>query len=210
MAATREALGPTLVRLAQEGLDIVVVDVDPGVSTTAVSFGRHYPDRFLTLGVVEQKMVGVAAGLAACSKTVFALGRCFDQLRLLVAKTGLNVKLVGSHGGVITGEDGASAQALDDLALVLSMPTFRVSAPADVVEAEQAIEATARHCGPFYIRAVRPKIRVYMVTPTAFCWAVTTRRGPATMPPSLLVASWPQWPWRRPSCWGKRTSTAGC
>ena len=167
MAATREALGPTLVRLAQEGLDIVVVDADLGVSTTAATFGKAFPDRFITLGVAEQNMIGVAAGLAACGKiafastfAVFAPGRCFDQLRLLVAQTDLNVKLVGSHGGVITGEDGASAQALDDLALVLSMPTFRVIVPADVVEAEQAVEAAARHYGPFYIRVVRPKIPV--------------------------------------------------
>ncbi len=166
-AATREALGPTLVRLAQEGLDIVVVDADLGVSTTAATFGRHFPERFITLGVAEQNLIAVAAGLAACGKIVFASsfavfapGRCFDQLRLQIAQTGLNVKLVGSHGGIITGEDGASAQALDDLALMLSMPTFRVIVPADVVEAEQAIEAAARHYGPFYIRVVRPKIPV--------------------------------------------------
>lgn len=166
-AATREALGPTLVRLAQEGLDIVVVDADLGVSTTAATFGKAYPDRFITLGVAEQNMIGVAAGLAACGKTVFAStfavfapGRCFDQMRLQLAQAGLNVKVVGSHGGIITGEDGASAQALDDIALALSMPTFRVIVPTDIVEAEQAIEAAARSYGPFYIRLVRPKIPV--------------------------------------------------
>lgn len=166
-AATREALGPTLVRLAQEGLDIVVVDADLGVSTTAATFGKAFPDRFITLGVAEQNMIGVAAGLAACGKTVFAStfavfapGRCFDQMRLQLAQAGLNVKVVGSHGGIITGEDGASAQALDDIALALSMPTFRVIVPADRVEAEQAIEAAARSYGPFYIRLVRPKVPV--------------------------------------------------
>ena len=160
-------MGPTLVRLAQEGLDVVVVDVDLGVSTTAATFGRAFPDRFITLGVGEQNMIGVAAGLAACGKTVFASsfavfapGRCFDQLRLQAAQTGLNLKLVGSHGGIVTGEDGASAQALDDVALMLAMPTFRVIVPADVVEAAQAIEAAARHDGPFYIRVARPKIPV--------------------------------------------------
>ncbi|MFQ6020020.1 MAG: transketolase family protein [Dehalococcoidia bacterium] len=165
--ATRETLGPTLVRLAQEGLDIVVVDADLGVSTSAAIFGKTFPDRFITIGVSEQDMIGVAAGLAAAGKTVFAStfavfapGRCFDQIRLQVAQTGLNVKVMGSHSGVITGEDGASAQALDDVALMLSMPTFNVLVPADAVEAEQTVEVAARNDGPFYIRFGRPKIPV--------------------------------------------------
>ena len=164
-AATREALGPTLARLVREGLDIVVVDADLGSSTTARQFGREFPERFVTVGVAEQNMVNVAAGLAAAGKTVFistfavfAPGRCFDQLRLGIAQPGLNVKLVSSHAGIITGEDGASAQAIDDLSLMLSLPGFRVVVPADVVEAEQAIEVAARTYGPFYVRTVRPKI----------------------------------------------------
>jgi len=166
-AATREAVGPTLVRLTREGLDIVVVDADLGYSTTTALFGREFPDRFFTVGVAEQNMIGVAAGLAAAGKiafastfAVFAPGHCFDQIRMAVAQPGLNVKLVASHGGVVTGEDGASAQAIEDLSLMLSMPGFRVIVPADVVEAEQAIEAAARSYGPFYIRVVRPKIPV--------------------------------------------------
>jgi transketolase len=167
LAATRAALGPTLIRLAQEGLDIVVVDADLGVSTSAATFGKEFPDRFIPVGVAEQNMIGVAAGLAACGKTVFASsfavfapGHCFDQLRMAVAQPSLNVKLVASHGGVVTGEDGASAQALEDVALMLSLPEFRVIVPADVVEAEQAIEAAARAAGPFYLRTVRPKVPV--------------------------------------------------
>ncbi len=166
-AATREALGPTLVRLAREGLDIVVVDADLGYSTSAARFGREFPDRFFTMGVAEANMIGVAAGLAACGKiafattfAVFAPGHCFDQLRMAVAQPGLNVKIIASHGGVVTGEDGASAQAIEDLALMLSLPTFRVIVPADIVEAEQAIEAAARDYGPFYIRTNRPKTPV--------------------------------------------------
>ncbi|HXG36309.1 MAG TPA: transketolase C-terminal domain-containing protein [Dehalococcoidia bacterium] len=166
-AATREALGPTLVKLAQEGLDIVVVDADLGVSTTAALFGKEFPERFFTVGVAEQNMVGVAAGLAASGKIAFASsfavflpGHCFDQVRMAIAQPGLNVKLVASHGGVVTGEDGASAQAIEDLALMLSLPTFNVIVPADVIETEQAIEVAARTHGPFYIRTVRPKIPV--------------------------------------------------
>ena len=167
VAATREALGPTLTKLAQEGLDIVVVDADLGVSTTAALFGREFPDRFITVGVAEQNMIGVAAGLAACGKiafassfAVFAPGHCFDQMRMAVAQPNLNVKLVASHGGVVTGEDGASAHALEDLSLMLSLPNFRVIVPADVVEAEQAIETAARSYGPCYIRTTRPKVPI--------------------------------------------------
>jgi transketolase len=166
-AATREALGPTLARLAREGLDIAVVDADLGVSTSAAKFGREFPERFITVGVTEQNMVGVAAGLAAAGKIAFASsfavflpGHCFDQVRMAIAQPNLNVKLVASHGGVVTGEDGASAQALEDLSLMLSLPNFRVVVPADVVEAEQAIEAAARTAGPFYIRTIRPKVPV--------------------------------------------------
>ena len=166
-AATREALGPTLVKLAQEGLDIVVVDADLGVSTSAIKFGKEFPDRFITVGVTEQNMIGVAAGLAACGKIAFASsfavfmpGHCFDQVRMAVAQPNLNVKLVASHSGIVTGEDGASAQALEDLSLMLSLPNFRVIVPADVVQAEQAIEAAANNDGPFYIRTTRPKVPV--------------------------------------------------
>jgi transketolase len=162
--ATRAAMGPTLVRLTREGLDIVCVDADLGYSTSAVKFGQEFPQRFFPVGVSEQNMVGVAAGLASCGKiafcstfAVFAPGHCFDQLRMAVAQPGTNVKLVASHGGVVTGEDGASAEALEDLALMLSMPPIRVIFPADYVEAEQAIEAAARTDGPFYIRTLRPK-----------------------------------------------------
>jgi transketolase len=166
-AATREALGPTLVRLAREGLDIAVVDGDLGASTTARTFGEAFPDRFFTLGPAEQNMIGVAAGLAAAGKIAFASsfavfipGRCFDQIRVSVAQPGLNVKLVASHAGISVGEDGISAQGIEDLALMSALVGFRVLCPADVVEAAQAIEAAARTPGPFYIRTGRPKIPV--------------------------------------------------
>ena len=166
-AATREALGPTLVRLAQEGLDIVVVDGDLGVSTTARVFGKAFPDRFFTLGPAEQNMIGVAAGLAAAGKIAFAssfavfiTGRCFDQTRVSVAQPHLNVKLVASHAGISAGEDGISAQAIEDIALVSALVGFSVIVPADVVEAAQAVETAARTPGPFYIRCGRPKIPV--------------------------------------------------
>ncbi len=166
-AATREALGPTLIRLQEQGLDIVVVDADLGISTTAKQFGERFPERFITVGPAEQNMIGIAAGLAAAGKVawastfaVFMPGRCFDQIRVSVAQPELDVKLFASHGGITPGEDGISAHAIEDLALICSLPPFRVIVPADVVEAAQAIEVASRTPGPFYIRACRPKVPV--------------------------------------------------
>jgi transketolase len=166
-AATREALGPKLIELAREGLPIVVVDADLGKSTTSRAFQKEFPDRFFTVGIAEANMIGVSAGLAAAGKTafcstfgVFMPGRCFDQIRVSVAQTGLNVKMVASHGGVSVGEDGISAQAIEDLALMCSLNNVTVLVPADVEEARQAIELAARTQGPFYIRTGRPKIPV--------------------------------------------------
>jgi transketolase len=165
-AATREALGPTLIRLQQEGLDLVVVDADLGKSTSARKFADEFPERFFTFGVAEQNMISAAAGIAAMGHTVFATTfavfteHAFDQLRMSVAQPQMDVKLVASHGGVSTGEDGASAQSIEDVALMSSLVTFRVIVPADVVEAAAAVEAAARTPGPFYIRTARPKTAV--------------------------------------------------
>ena len=162
-AATREALGPTLIRLREQGMDLVVVDADLGKSTSARKFQAVYPERFFTLGAAEQNMISVAAGMAAIGKTVFAstfavfAEHAFDQLRMSVSQPRLDVKLVASHGGVSVGEDGASAQSVEDLALMCSLVHFRVIVPADVVEAAAAIEVAARTPGPFYIRTDRPK-----------------------------------------------------
>ena len=162
-AATREALGPTLIRLRDEGLDLVVVDADLGKSTSARQYEERFPERFFTFGVAEQNMISAAAGMAAMGKTVFAstfavfTEHAFDQLRMSVSQPNLDVKLVASHGGVSVGEDGASAQAVEDIAVMSSLVNFRVIVPADVVEAAAAIEVAARTPGPFYIRTDRPK-----------------------------------------------------
>jgi transketolase len=165
-AATREALGPTLIRLQQNGADIVVVDADLGKSTSARKFRDEFPERFFTFGVAEQNMVSAAAGFAAMGHTVFAttfavfIEHAFDQLRMSVAQPNLNVKIVASHGGVSVGEDGASAQSVEDFALFSSLLNFAVCVPADVVEAEAMTEAAANTPGPFYMRTARPKTPV--------------------------------------------------
>ena len=165
-AATREALGPTLVRLQNAGSEIVVVDADLGKSTTSRAFKDAFPDRFFTFGIAEQNMISAAGGLATMGYTVFATTfavfaeHAFDQLRMSVAQPRLNVKVVASHGGVSVGEDGASAQSVEDIALFSSLPTFAVVVPADVVEAEAVIESAVNTNGPWYVRTGRPKIPV--------------------------------------------------
>jgi transketolase len=170
-AATREAYPVALTRLAEEGVDLVAIDADLSASTGGHEFGKKFPERWMTVGVAEQNMVGIAAGLAAAGKTafiasfaVFLPGRCFDQLRTSVAqpKGGLNVKCVASHGGVTVGEDGMSAQAVEDLALATSLIPFDVVVPADYGQALQAIMTVGRTDRPAYVRTGRPKIaRIY-------------------------------------------------
>ena len=165
-AATREALGPTLVRLQQNGADIVVVDADLGKSTSARTFRDAFPERFFTFGVAEQNMISAAGGLSTTGHVVIAstfavfAEHAFDQLRMSVAQPRLNVKVVASHGGVSTGEDGASAQSIEDYALFSSLVNFTVCVPADVVEAQAMVEAAVATPGPWYIRTGRPKIPV--------------------------------------------------
>lgn len=168
-AATREAYPYALIQLAEEGVDVVAIDADLSVSTMGFQFGEKYPDRWFTVGVAEQNMVGMAAGFAAAGKTAFVAsfaaflpGRCFDQLRTSVAQPmgGLNVKAVASHGGVTVGEDGMSAQAIEDLALATALIPFDVIVPADFEEAKQAIVAVGKTTGPAYVRTGRPKLPV--------------------------------------------------
>jgi transketolase len=162
-AATREALGPTLISLQQSGLDIMVCDADLGNSTTARAFREQFPDRFFTFGIAEQNMVSAAAGMSTMGHSVFVstfavfAEHAFDQLRMSVAQPNLNVTFVASHGGVSPGEDGASAQSIEDIAVMGSLVNFRVIVPADVVEAAAAVEVAARMPGPFYIRTARAK-----------------------------------------------------
>jgi transketolase len=163
-ASTRETYGKTLVELGRQNKDIIVLDADVSPSTMTSFFAREFPERFFNCGLEEQNMIGIAAGLAASGKTVFAttfavfvVCRCFDQLRLCVSQPNLNVKIVATHSGIIVGEDGASHQAIEDLALCCALPSFTVVVPADAIEAAEAVRAAANAYGPFYIRLSRPK-----------------------------------------------------
>lgn len=165
--ATREAYGQTLVELGRKNPDIVVLDADLANATMTQYFAKEFPSRFFDCGIAEQNMVGIAAGLASSGKVPFAStfavflpGRCFDQVRMSISQPGLNVKLAATHSGITVGEDGISHQAIEDLALICSLPAFTVLVPADAVEATQAVKAASETFGPFYIRLGRPKVPV--------------------------------------------------
>ena len=175
MASSREAFGKTLVEMGRENPDIVVLGGDLNKSTFANLFGAEFPLRFFDLGAAEQNMLSVAAGFASAGKlpfcttfAVFGTGRAFDQIRLGIAQPGLNVKLVCTHAGLLTGEDGMSAQSIEDLALMCSLPTMTVLTPADAPETVAAVRAAAEIDGPVYIRLCRPATPVVHTNGTTF------------------------------------------
>lgn len=160
--ATREAFGATLVELAREGVDVVAVEADLSKSTTTATFADAYPERFFNVGIAEQNMIDVAAGLAVSGKVaftgsfaVFATGRAYDQVRNTVCYSGLDVKLAPTHSGITVGPDGGSHQMLEDIALMRVLPGMRVLVPADFAAAASALRAAATTPGPFYIRLGR-------------------------------------------------------
>jgi transketolase len=162
LASTRDAYGKTLVELGKINKDIVVMDADLSVSTKTSMFAKEFPDRFFDMGVAEQDMISTAAGLAACGKIVFAStfavfgsGRAWDQVRVSMAYTRLNVKLVVTHGGITTGEDGATHQANEDLAIMRAIPNMTVIVPADAVETVHVIRNLVKEYGPSYVRLSR-------------------------------------------------------
>ncbi|MBI4201838.1 MAG: transketolase family protein [Chloroflexi bacterium] len=161
-AVTREVFGQTLLALGKEDPNIVVVGGDLNISTFAHLFGREFPERFFDLGPAEQNMMSMAAGFAFSGKipfantfAVFGTGRPYDQIRVGIAQAGANVKILGSHSGISVGEDGVSAQAIEDIALMCALPGFNVIVPADGPETAQAVRVATRERGPFYIRVSR-------------------------------------------------------
>ena len=166
-AATRETYGRTLLTMADDHPDIVVLGGDLNVSTFVHLWRDQYPERFFDFGPAEQNIVGVAAGLAAAGKvpfvstfSVFGTGRPYDQLRVLVSQPSLNVKLVCTHAGILTGEDGMSAHGIEDLSLMCALPSFTVITPADAPETEQAVRAVASTQGPVYVRLPRAATQI--------------------------------------------------
>ena len=157
--ATREAFGEGLVALGAEMPNLVVLDADLAAATKTGMFKKAYPDRFFDCGIAEQNMIGVAAGLAAAGKVpvassfaMFASGRAYEQIRNSVGYPHLNVKIGATHAGISVGEDGATHQCCEDLALMRTIPGMTVLNPADYVEAGQVVRAAVKMEGPVYMR----------------------------------------------------------
>ncbi len=167
--ATRAAYGDALLELGKKRQDIVALDADLSGSTKTGKFAKEFPERFFNIGIAEQDMVGTAAGLALAGKVpfastfaVFETGRAWDQIRLVVCYSNTNVKLVATHGGITVGEDGASHQALEDIALMRALPNMTVIVPADAAETNAVINAAAEYVGPVYVRCGRSNVPYVM------------------------------------------------
>jgi transketolase len=160
--ATREAYGLALAELGEKYENLVVLDADLSKSTKTVDFAKKYPDRFINVGIAEQDMMGIAAGLSVSGKIVFAssfamfaAGRAFEIIRNSIAYPRCNVKIGATHAGITVGEDGGSHQAIEDIALMRSIPNMTVVVPADGVSTRQAVHALCAMEGPAYLRLGR-------------------------------------------------------
>ena len=181
--ATRAAFGETLIKLVEEGRDIMAVDADLCGSTTTGAFGKAYPDRLVDVGIAEQNMIGVASGLALTGRTVFTgsfavfgTGRCWEQIRNTVCDSDLDVKICPTHAGITVGPDGATHQALEDIALMRVLPGMRVLVPADYASACAAIRLAATTPGPFYVRLGREPLPTWCArVRTSRSWRAASR-----------------------------------
>lgn len=169
--ATRAAYGDALALLGEEYTDVVVLDADLSGSTMSKGFATKFPERFFNMGIAEANMAGVAAGLATCGKipfinsfAMFSAGRAWEQVRNSIAYPGLNVKVVGSHGGLSVGEDGATHQCIEDYAIMRAIPGMLVLSPCDGPEMTAAVKALMEYKGPAYMRLGR--LAVESVTDT--------------------------------------------
>jgi transketolase len=175
MKKTREGFGRALVDLGEQDPRIVVLVGDLTESTMVSFFAERFPERFIQVGIAEQNMCGVAAGLAAMGKIpffatygAFASCRAADQIRVTVAYTNLNVKIAGAHGGISVGPDGATHQAMEEISIIRSIPNMSMIVPCDFWETYKATIAAARHRGPVYIRFGREDVPVVTTKETPF------------------------------------------
>lgn len=167
--STRDAYGEALVELGKVNKNVVVLDADLAVATRTEMFAKVFPERHFNFGIAEANMICHAVGLASCGKipfasslAVFATGRVWDQLRTSMCYPGANVKVVGTHGGITIGEDGATHHANEDVAITRAIPGLTVIVPADAIETKKAVFALAEHVGPAYMRVGRAKEAVVL------------------------------------------------
>ena len=170
--ATRESYGEELVKLGAEHEESVVLDGDMAEATRSGEFQKAFPDRFIDCGIAEENMMGVAAGLAAAGKVpfassfaMFAVGRAYEQIRNSIGYPHLNVKIGASHAGISVGEDGATHQCIEDIALMRMIPGMVVINPSDYIEAKAAVRAAYEHDGPVYMRFGRLAVPVLNTDP---------------------------------------------
>lgn len=175
MKATRDGYGEGLVLAGKENKDIVVLCADLTDSTRSIMFQKEFPERFIEIGIAEQNMAGIAAGLAVSGKipfistyAVFCPGRNWDQIRVNVCYNNANVKLTGAHSGVSVGPDGATHQALEDIAITRCLPNMIVIAPCDAIETKKATLAASKIKGPVYLRFAREKTAIITSEETPF------------------------------------------
>ena len=180
--ATRAAYGEALAELAERYPELVVLDADLSGSTMTKTFAGKYPDRFFDMGIAEGNMAGVAAGLATCGKkpffnsfAMFSAGRAWEQVRNSIAYPGLNVKVIGSHGGLSVGEDGATHQCIEDYAIMRAIPGMLVVSPCDGPEMKAAVQALLDYEGPAYMRLGR--LAVESVTDTVEGYSFELGKG---------------------------------
>src|SRR3954470_1141607 len=188
--ASRAAFGEALLELGARDPRIVTLDADLSKSTMTAKFAKAYPDRAFNVGIAESNMVGVAAGLAltgkipfACSFACFLVGR-FETIRISVAYTNANVKLVGTHSGIAIGEDGYSQMGLEDIACIRALPNIPIIQPADEIECKQVIAYAVEHQGPLYLRLTRQNLEA--VSPSGYqfrlgTWARLREGGDVTL-----------------------------
>lgn len=167
MEATRDAYGKVLAEVGEENKRIVVLDADLSSSTKTSVFAKKFPERFFNVGIAEQNMMGMAAGLSTTGKipfvstfAIFATGRAWEPLRQSICYSHFNVKIVATHAGITVGEDGASHQVTEDIALMRAIPGMTVIVPADAVETEKVIRKIVDYNGPVYVRLSRAKFPV--------------------------------------------------
>jgi transketolase len=158
----RNAYGEALIELGEKHKNLVVLDADLSKSTKTIMFAKKYPERFFEMGIAEANMISTAAGLASCGKipfvstfAVFATGRVYDQIRMDVAYSRANVKIFATHGGISVGEDGASHQMIEDIALMRVLPNMTVLAPSDATQTKKIVHLMAENIGPMYARVGR-------------------------------------------------------
>ena len=167
--ATRQSYGEALAKIGKENKNIVVLDADLSASTKTSIFAKEFPDRFIDVGIAEQNLMGISAGLAAYGKipyvstfAVFAAGRAYDQVRTSICYANQNVKICATHAGITAGEDGATHQMLEDISLMRTLPNMKVFSPSDDIQTKWLIEEISKIQGPVYVRLAR------MATPVIY------------------------------------------